>query len=121
MSTLDPFTQLMDVLTDFDQHHASEFYPHLLTWSDGTACQCSVQDPSATDQGYKLAQRLSGLPDVLDVRLLRVRPGDPTPGEGASLPWDGGTLKLVSWGQPDEHTRQISAGWRQVGVTRLTR
>lgn len=90
-------------------------YRHTGTWSDGTSCRFSVRDPAKTDQGTRLAQRLTGEVSVTDVRLLTVHPDDEPPGEGASLPWDGGTLTLVSWGQPSDFTGQA------VGVCRLTR
>lgn len=90
-------------------------FRHTATWSDGTDCRFSVQDPSKTDAGTKLAQRLTGVPDVLDVRLLKAHPADPPPGEGASLPWDGGTLTLVGWSQVSDFTGQA------VGVCRLVR
>ena len=94
---------------------AELLYRHQAEWSDGTNPRFSVRDPNRTDQGARLAQRLSGTPDVLDVRLLTCHPDDEPPGEGASLPWDGGTLTLVSWGQPSDFSGQA------VGVCRLTR
>lgn len=90
-------------------------YRHTGTWSDGTSCRFSVRDPARTDSGTRLAQRLTGTPDVLDVRLLTVHPDDEPPGEGATLPWDGGTLTLVSWGQVSDFTGQAT------GVCRLVR
>ncbi|WP_027459267.1 hypothetical protein [Deinococcus murrayi] len=90
-------------------------YRHTLTWSDGTHCRFSVRDPAKTNQGTRLAQRLAGSPEVLDIRLLSTHPDDPPPGEGASIPWDGGTLTLVSWGQVSDFTGQA------VGVCRLVR
>ncbi|WP_019585224.1 hypothetical protein [Deinococcus apachensis] len=90
-------------------------FRHSGKWSDGTTCRFSVRDPARTDQGIRLAQRLTGEPNVLDVRLLSVAPDHEPPGEGASIPWDGGTLTLVSWGQVSDFTGQA------VGVCRLTR
>ncbi|GGO22172.1 hypothetical protein [Deinococcus humi] len=95
--------------------NADLLYRHTDTWSDGTSCRFSVQDPNQTDQGTRLAQRLTGVPDVLDVRLLKTHPADPPPGEGASLTWDGGTLTLVNWGQVSDFTGLA------VGVCRLVR
>lgn len=90
-------------------------FRHTATWSDGTTCRFSVRDPARTDQGTRLAQRLTGTPEVLDIRLLSTHPEDEPPGEGASIPWDGGTLTLVSWGQVSDFTVQAA------GVCRLVR
>jgi hypothetical protein len=84
------------------------------TWSDGTACRFSVQDPVKTDSGTRLAQRLTGTPDVLDVRLLKVHPDDLKPGTRASIPWDGGTLTIEDWSQVSEFTGQAIAVCRFV-------
>ena len=94
---------------------AELLYRHSGTWSDGSACRFSVRDPNRTDAGARLAQRLSGTPEILDIRLLSVHPDDEPPGEGARLPWDGGVLTLVSWGQPSDFTGQAT------GVCRLER
>lgn len=90
-------------------------FRHAGLWSDGTSCRFSVQDPSKTSSGSQLAQRLTGLPTVLDVRLLRVHPDDPKPGVEAALPWDGGTVRLEEWTQVSDFTGQ------SVGVLRFTR
>lgn len=90
-------------------------FPASLTWSDGTVARASVVDPNRTDAGARLAQRLTGLPDVLDIRLLYPHPQDTLPNETARTPWDGGTLTLVSWGQVDSITGQAMA------VCRFTR
>lgn len=90
-------------------------FRHTATWSDGVSCRFSVQDPNKTDAGYKLAQRLGGVPEVQDIRLLRVHVDDEAPGEGATLGWDGGTVKLLFWSQVSDFTGQA------IGVLRLTR
>lgn len=114
MTLLDQIRDAVAEVQVDDELNAVRFR-HTDTWSDGTSCRFSVQDPSATDQGTRLAQRLTGTVEVLDVRLVKTHPADPPPGEGASLPWDGGTLTLVSWGQVSDFTGQA------VGVCRLVR
>jgi hypothetical protein len=95
--------------------NADLVYRHTDTWSDGTRCRYSVTDPNRTDAGAKLAQRLTGTPDVLDVRFLKVHPDDPKPGTRATLPWDGGTLTLEDWSQVSEFTGQAT------GICRFVR
>ncbi|WP_407538880.1 hypothetical protein Q0M94_11940 [Deinococcus radiomollis] len=94
---------------------ADLLYPHSSVWSDGTDCRYGIQDPNRTDAGVRLAQRLTGTPDVLDVRLLRVHPDAPKPGTRATIPWDGGTLTLEDWSQVSEITIQAT------GVCRFVR
>jgi len=84
-------------------------------WSDGTVCRCSIRDPNKTDAGYKLAQRLTGVPEVQDIRLLRVHLDDEPPGVGATLDFDSGSVKLLFWSQVSDYTGQA------VGVCRFTR
>ena len=98
-----------------DPELSEVLFRHKQAWSDGTTCRFSVQDPSKTSSGSQLAQRLTGLPDVLDVRLIRVHPDDARPGTLATLPWDGGTLSLVEWSQKSDFTDQA------IGIGRFTR
>ena len=98
-----------------DPELSEVLFRHRQTWSDGTLCRFSVQDPSKTSSGSQLAQRLTGLPDVLDVRLLRVHLDDPKPGGRASIPWDGGTLTLEDWSQASDFTGQA------IGICRMVR
>lgn len=95
--------------------NADVLYRHTLVWSDGTSCRASVQDPNRTDAGVRLAQRLTGTPDTLDIRLLRVHVDHEPPGTGATTTWDGGLLTLVDWTQSSDFTGTA------VGVCRLTR
>ena len=87
-------------------------YRHALTWNDGTTCRCSVRDPGTSEAGANLARRLTGLTDVLSVRIVTVHPDDPKPGTGASVAWDGGTLTLTDWSTPSDFTGQAYATGR---------
>lgn len=80
------------------QANADLLYTRSGTWSDGTTCAYSVTQPSKTAEGTRRAQALTGEQNVLDIRFLKVRPGDPLPAEGATLAGhEGGVLALVSW------------------------
>lgn len=87
-------------------------YRRHLAWSDGTICWCSVKDPSALGQNAVASAeayaRQAGVP-FSDVRLLNVRPGDPTPSEGATAQFDGGTLTVDLWGQVSPYTGTATA------------
>ena len=109
------FPSLRDLAQAALRDNDDLLYRHAATWSDGTTCRFSVQDPSKTSGGSQLAQRLTGLPDVLDVRLLRVHLDDPKPGGRASIPWDGGTLTLEDWSQASDFTGQA------IGICRMVR
>ncbi len=101
--------------------NADVLYRHSDTWT-GTGqrlgmevtCRFSVDDPNETSQGVQRAQSLTGDLNVLDVRLLDVHPDDPKPELGDTVPWDGGTLKLVNWSTVNDFTLQAE------GVCRLT-
>lgn len=82
-------------------------YRHQLTWSDGTTCWCSVKpskSPASVAQATAWAQQ-AGVP-FESVRWLKVRPGEPTPGENAECSFDGGTLTLHLWGQVSQWSGQ---------------
>ncbi len=113
MSLLDDIRAAMGEVQADPELNALRFR-HQATWSDGTHCRFSLQDPSKTDAGVRMAQRLTGTDEVTDVLLLRVHPDDPRPDTGAEVPWDYGTARLVSWGTPSDFTGQA------VGVCRLT-
>ena len=96
--------------------NADLLYRHTLVWSDGTSCRASVQDLNRTSTARRLASAFStDVPLVTDARILRVHPDDPLPGEGATTPWDGGSLLLDTWTQRSDFTGQA------LGLCRLRR
>jgi len=90
-------------------------FRHTGTWSDGTTCRFSVQDPNPHGRWSTPRAAPDRHARRADVRVLRVHPQDLPPGEGAALAWDGGTVTLVSWSQVSDFTGQA------VGVCRFTR
>ncbi|WP_161881939.1 hypothetical protein [Deinococcus alpinitundrae] len=65
-------------------------FRHSATWSDGTTCRFSVQDPAK--DGRSNPQRLSTSPLDASLRRLKVHPDDVMPAPGASTPYQSGLL-----------------------------
>ncbi|AZI45329.1 hypothetical protein EHF33_20685 (plasmid) [Deinococcus psychrotolerans] len=86
-------------------------FRHSATWSDGTTCRFSVQDPAK--DGRSGPQKLSTHPLEASLRRLKVHPDDVQPAPGASTPYQGG--KLVRGFQTD--TSDFTG--QQTGVCRL--
>ena len=80
---------------------AGFFYPYHLTSSDGARFWGNVW--TADVRGSAYAHAVATVPELAqaDVRFLTVRPADPFPAEGATIPHDGGTLTLHFWAQLD--------------------
>ncbi|MBZ9713754.1 hypothetical protein [Deinococcus multiflagellatus] len=90
---------------------ADLMYPETLTfrlgpheWKD---VRCSVVDKQllkpdalARLQAVATDQRLS----VLQLRVVDVHPDDTVPFPGASTPFQGGTLEILEWSDPDPYT-----------------
>ena len=81
---------------------AGFFYPYVsLSPSPGVVFQGSVWPADPRSRAY--AHAVTTVPELAqaDVRFLTVAPGQEAPGEGARIPFDGGTLTLHFWGQID--------------------
>ncbi|MFK7601885.1 hypothetical protein ACI3L1_06700 [Deinococcus sp. SM5_A1] len=77
------------------------FAPYTLTPTPGVSFRGDVW--AADPRGRAYAQAVQQMPTLAaqDVRFLTVRPGDEPPGEGATIPFDGGRLTLHFWAQVD--------------------
>ncbi|GAA3995242.1 hypothetical protein GCM10022631_01760 [Deinococcus rubellus] len=73
--------------------NAELIYRHSATWSDGTTCRFSVQDPSKVDGN--LARSLRSRPDAADLRILKVHQDDSRPALAARTPFDSGGVLFV--------------------------
>ena len=79
-------------------------YRHRDTWSDGTTCRFSVQDPSKVQTGFALTLRQQ--PESLLLRIVKVHPEDARPAKGASVDYQGYPLVLVAWSDASNFTGQ---------------
>jgi hypothetical protein len=107
-------TRLPDIQGAFRQAletNADLLYRHTATWSDGTRCRFSVQDPNKADTA--LNRTLRERPDAPDLRLLKVHPADTRPTLAAHLTWEDGVLFVERYAQASDFTAQA------VGVCRL--
>ena len=84
--------------------NADLLYRHTGTWSDGTACRFSVQDPSKVQGAF--AASLRQQPEALLLRIIRVHPADTRPARGATTDWQGYPLTLVAWSDESDFTGQ---------------
>ncbi len=84
--------------------NADLIYRHSGTWSDGTVCRFSVQDPSKVQSSFALSLRQQ--PESLLLRIVKVHPEDVRPAKGASIDWQGYPLTLVAWSDASDFTGQ---------------
>ncbi|MGY2892482.1 hypothetical protein [Deinococcus sp. UYEF24] len=97
--------------------NADLLYRHEATWSDGTNCRFSVQDPNKVDGS--LARSLRSRPDAPDLRVLRLPPGSVHPALAASIPWEDGVLFVEHYAQTSDFTGTTPGICRLVSPARI--
>ncbi|WP_407572134.1 hypothetical protein [Deinococcus altitudinis] len=88
--------------------NADLLYRHTATWSDGTTCRFSVQDPNKGNDVRTAAIN----PDVASLRVLKIHPDDSAPEVSASTPWEGGTLTRGANSDTSDFTGQAAYACR---------
>ena len=89
--------------------NAAVMFRHTLSFTLGQyapwVVRCAVTDPQrlspaalARLQATAAEQKVS----YQDLRVLKVHPDDTVPFPGATVPWDGGTLEILSWSQESD-------------------
>ena len=101
---------LRSISQELYHQEADLLYRHTATWSDGTTCRFSVQDPN---NGKNVRAIVTG-PEQASLRILRVHHDDAKPVLAATTPWESGTLLRGHESDVSDFTGQASFSCRQV-------
>lgn len=97
-------TEMRAIQEQFQAGFSSQagfFFPYRLTPVPGVPFWGNVWPADVRGSAYARAVQQMPTLAAQDVRFLTVRPGEEPPGEGATIPFDGGTLTLHFWAQVD--------------------
>jgi len=92
-------------------------FRHEATWSDGTNCRFSVQDPNKVDS--TLNRSLRSRPDAPDVRVIKLPFDAARAGLAASILWEDGVLFIEHYAQTGDFTGTAPGICRLVSPARI--